>query len=133
MFNGVFSINKWIYSFLGINNIWKQGPSILCKCVSLLIILCLFSIPLWGSRPCKMHRLMQLTSQRRHSCAEAPLSSELEGKVFLEAHSRGDQKIIQALNVRTVLNSWLSIADIRLPCDILDKHRKDLYHKYVGL
>ena len=63
-----------------------------------------------------MNRLMQLGSQIRHTRAEAPAKSELEEKILSEVHSKGDQKIVQALNVRIVLNSWLSFVDIMEIC-----------------
>lgn len=72
-----------------------------------------------------MNRLMQLDSQIRFTCAETPPTTELEGKIFPEVYSKGDQKIVQALKVRIVLNVWLSLVDIRFPY-ILDKHRKDI-------
>ena len=51
-----------------------------------------------------MNRQIQLVSQIRHTCAEVPPTSELEGKIFPEVHSKGDQKVVQTLNAGIVLN-----------------------------
>ena len=45
-----------------------------------------------------------MDSQIRHARAEVPTASELEGKIFPEIHSKGDQKVVQTLNAGIVLN-----------------------------